>query len=139
MRRLRNVSLMILLALVTVSCDKYRGIQEEFMRGENEISLSIKGEKVFSYDPLTQQLGYDPGKREFRVMDDDMSDYFVIQLNKDLTQIGSSCSGTLKYTTEDEVITKTGISFTLQKTGDDGLKRLWSKKNGIGAVVRELK
>ncbi|MCQ2136139.1 MAG: hypothetical protein MJY67_04400 [Bacteroidales bacterium] len=139
MRRLRNVSLMILLALVTVSCDKYRGIQEEFMRGENEISLSIKGEKVFSYDPLTQQLGYDPGKREFRVMDDDMSDYFVIQLNKDLTQIGSSCSGTLKYTTEDEVITKTGISFTLQKTGDDGLKWLWSKKNGIGAVVRELK
>lgn len=138
-RLLKISSILALLIPLLVSCDKNKGFEEEFIRNTEQIGLTIKGEQVFTYDPRSCQLGYNQASREFRVMDDNMSDYFVIELSRELTQIGSSCTAVVRYTTKDDIITKTGVSFTLEKKGQDGLMWLWGKKSGIGAVVRELK
>lgn len=138
MRHFTIISSILLLVVCASSCNKYKGLEEDFVATTTEIGLSIKGESMFSYDPLKMQLGYNQDKHEYRVTTDDMSDFFIVKLDKNLSGVGSTCKGTVTFTTKDEIITHSGVELSLEKASGDGRMWLWSKKSGIGAVVRKL-
>lgn len=134
----RYICLSILFCLVVCSCSKNKMYQEEFVSEMTEIGLTIKGETLFTYDPVTQQLGYTPSKNEFRAFDDYLSNYLIVSLSSDPASTGE-ITGNVVYTTSTEIVEKSSISFKMIKSEpSSGLYWLWSRKSGVGVVVRKL-
>jgi len=132
---MRRIIYIMVLLLAVVSCTE-KELQEEFVNTDSGIGLTIKGEKIFDYTENNCQYGYNESKCEFRVCNDTMSDYFVIQLDK-MPAEGSEASGNLVYTTATNVVSKSGVSFKLLKS-EKGYLWFWNRKNSIGVVVRSL-
>ena len=126
----------ILSVLLLASCTN-KELQDEFTNTDNEIGLTCRGESLFEYNEAECQLGYKESSHEFRVSDDTMTDYFILRLDA-IPSVGSETTGTLIYTTEDNVVTKSAMKFKLVKTGSGDMYWFWNKKNAIGAVVRKF-
>lgn len=106
------------------------------MNSPAELGLTFKGEKYDRFTEETSQYGYRKDVNEFRVSNDNMSDYFVLRLDR-IPSVGDETTGTLIYTTVDDIVTKSGMHFKLVKAENE-YYWFWNKKNSIGAVVRKL-
>ena len=57
-------------------CKEYN--VEEILLLRDDISLTVKGETVISYDATYYQLGFNVQRNEFRVHDDAMANFFIL-------------------------------------------------------------
>ena len=60
---MRRFVLALTLTLCLAGCNRYS--PEEYLLPREDISLTVKGELILTYDPLTFQLGYNDGIGEF--------------------------------------------------------------------------
>ena len=132
----RHIIIAAVAIILATSCSD-KAMLEEFTNDVQGIGLTMKGNRVFSYDENLCQLGYDESLNQFRISDDSMTDYFVLTVDA-LPDVGSETSGKLSFTTDDDLINMSGLTFKLVKKSPDGLMWFWNKKNAIGAVVRKL-
>ena len=64
-------------ALMASGCRQKVGPDPSFTTS-NTIMLNIDGKDMMVYDPATCQLAFNAGLREFRVMNDNMSEFFYL-------------------------------------------------------------
>lgn len=126
---------MVLAAFAASSCAE-KELQEEFVVSPAEFGLTIKGTRYDRFAEETCQYGYMESNHEFRVSNDNMSDYYVLRLDR-IPGVGEETSGELVYTTEDNIVSKPGLKFKLLKVEKD-YYWFWNKRNSIGTVVRKL-
>lgn len=116
-------------------------LREEFIAPENDVlGLQEKGNQIFEYDIATCQYSYLPDSREFRIGDDAMNNYFILKLSN-IPSLNDETTGTLIYTTESSILTKSSLNFKLVKveqTKDGRMLWLWNKKSQYGVVVMEI-
>jgi len=134
MRRIYTIMLAVASSFALLSCVNSKELEEEFVKSMNGLGLEVKGYPAFEYNETDCQYGNNVEKKEFWVAKDDMSDYFSITLDR-LPSVGGECTATVVYTTPDNIITKTGIKFTLLKIDELDQIWFWSKQSKIGAVV----
>jgi hypothetical protein len=96
-----------------------------------------KGKTLFTYNPNTCQLSFNRGKRQFRVQTDDMQDFYMLTLSAMPTSEGQELTGTLMWTTRDEVNAIKNVAFSVKKVEGDKIW-LWTRNGKIGVVVRVL-
>ena len=125
----------ILTGILLAACQGKVG--PEFIR-TTDFELQVKDETVFRYDPLTWQTAFKREKREFRVHTDNMSDYYCVTLNNIPSSEGQKVKGSIVWTSSSNVITKSGLTFSVEKIDRAGRIWLWSRKERIGAVVQAL-
>ena len=133
MRQCLNILLCALTALAFVSCDGRHGYDRSFTESET-ISLTVNKEKVFEYDPITCQLGYNDSKREFRVSTDNMSDYFVIALSKIPTSKEENVTGSISWTGVDYTRELRNQTFETVKV-ERGKIWLWNQSNKLAVII----
>lgn len=132
---MKRLLLLLAIAMAAVSCD-----DTEFKTGfisYDGIRLEIGGETVFEYDPLTCQLGYNSKKGEFRVHNDEMSEFFSVTLPHLPSVEEEFVTGDISWTTETDVVTKKKVTLeTLKIEGD--MIWLWNRGSRIAVTVRIL-
>ena len=126
----------ILLLLVLCSCQDRTRFSSAFA-ARDEIRLQVGGEEQMCYDPMTCQLGFNPDTREFRVHTDNMSDYFSVTLSRIPSKSDEQVSGTLVYTTHDDVVTKKNITLKAIRLEGDRIW-LWNQTGRIGLEIQVL-
>ena len=126
--------LFLLLAVLLTGC-RQENLSEEF-RLDDSIRMEIKGYTTFKYIPTSCQLGFNREKCEFRVHNDNMSDFFSVRL--DDMPVGESqyVTGTVSWTTGDDLHTKK-TNFQVAKINGD-LVWLWSSDTRIALVIKFL-
>ena len=124
-------------ALVLTSCNEKDEVDPSFLNTA-EISLTVKGSSKFKYEAGTCQLGYNPVKNEYRVCNDDMSDYYIVDLQSVPTAANQKIKGSITWTESDNLITKSGLEFIVASISGDGMVWLWNGKEKIGAIVSTL-
>ena len=112
-------------------------VDPEFLEKESP-GLQVKGETVFTYNANTCQMAFNRQKKEFRVCTDTMSDYYVLTLNEVPTATGDRVKGDLVWTSVNDVISRTGVSFVVKKAERNQMMWLWSRKENIGVVIQVL-
>lgn len=122
--------------LAIASCRPY-DIDEILLQRE-EVSLTIKGELIFSHDPVTCQLGYNADGNIFRVFDDNLGNWFILKCRTSPDTEGQTLKADLEYTAQTDTKKINGLSFTVKKTDRNGHIWLWNDERKIGAVVRRL-
>ena len=129
--------LQILLAAVMTSCEPYE--VDEILFQKEDVSLIIRGVAVFEYNENTCQVAYNAGKNEYRAMEDNMADYFVLKCSSDLSTEGQEVDADLTYTTSSNVRTEKGLTFRVERISPStGTFWLWCQSRKIGVVVRKI-
>ena len=108
------------------------------MYNSNQVSLMVKGKKVFLYDDGTCQLGYNSSKRQFRAGNDDMTSYFVLTCSEAPRSQGQEIRADIQWTSGSSVKSTNGLTFKVEKYDNTGLVWLWNSTDKTGAVVKIL-
>ena len=122
---------------VLVSCNENKHMESALLEQET-VCLQIKGKMVHRFDSATSQLGYNASKKQFRMGNDDMSEYFIITCSDIPAREGQSVTANLEWTQNNSIQKKTGVSFNVEKSSSDGTVWLWSRKEGIAAILHRL-
>ena len=126
-----------LLALLCSGCRKKVEMDLE-MYNSDQVSLMVKGKKVFTYTEGTCQLGYNPSLRQFRAGNDDMTSFFVLTCSDLPRQEGQEIRAEIKWTSGSSVKTSGGVTLKVEKYDGTGLVWLWNAADKTGAVVKIL-
>ena len=120
--------------LCICGCNRFN--PEELLLPREDISLTVKGEVMITYDPMTFQLGYDEGDNEFRVFDDNVGNWFTLTCGSRPTAVGDVVDAELSWTTQSSTKSRRDLQFSIEKTDNDGKIWLWCKEEAIGVVVK---
>ena len=130
----RSIIIPVAFALLFSGC-RGEDLSEEFL-ADDTIRMEIKGYTTMRYDPLLCQLGFNNDKREFRVHTDNMSDFFSVRLDEMPVGESQYVTGTVSWTTGDDLHTKK-TGFQVAKISGD-MVWLWSSDTRIALVVKFL-
>ena len=134
---MRKCLYIIALVLLCAGCREKVEMDLE-MYNSDQVSLMVKGKKVFTYSEGTCQLGYNRNLRQFRASNDDMTSFFVLTCSELPRQEGQEIRAELKWTSGSSVKTSGGLVFKVEKYDDTGLVWLWNSADKTGAVVKIL-
>ncbi|MBQ9310373.1 MAG: hypothetical protein IJ222_05840 [Bacteroidales bacterium] len=134
MKQLNIISTILSVMMLACSCQE-ESLSQSFVEYGN-LRIEIKGFTTFLYDPLSCQVSFNRDKCEFRVHSDNMSDFYSLTLDEFPSEAGMKVSGTVSWTTGNNLHNKKTTFEVLKLEGDKVW--LWSSKNRIALVVRSL-
>lgn len=135
---MRKYLYIIALVLLCTGCHKKKVDMDLDMYNSTQVSLMVKGKKVFTFDEATGQLGYNRSLKQFRAGNDDMTSYFVLTCSELPRQEGQEITGNLQWGSGGSGKSSNGLTFKVEKYDDTGLVWLWSSADKTGAVVKIL-
>ena len=103
-----------------------------------DVCLKVKGTIVYQYVSGASQMAFNRGRKEFRAGTDTMSDYFLLTMSEVPHEDGQTLTGSLQWTTDDDTPHMTGLSFKVERIGDDGTVWLWCPSQKILVVMKLL-
>ena len=133
MRRL----LYILMSLYILAGCASDNMEAPFMES-SAISLTWKGSVQVLYNSKTCQLAFNESKKEFRVYDDRLADWFTLRCDEIPTQEGQNITADVTWTGERSPKIFNEEPFTVRKVSEDGRVWLWSSKNKIGIIIKHI-
>lgn len=110
--------------------------EADFVSKVSDISLTVNGRTQMKFDEETHQIAYDETNLQFRVMDDDLNNYFVVTMDSMPQKVGDVISATVIYTTQDD-IPHIKAEFTVSRYEDDKFW-LWDDSGKTGVVISIL-
>lgn len=125
-----------LFALLCIAgCNPYD--VDEILISRDDVSLTIKGEPVFLFDPDNCQVAYNSDRNEYWAMTDDMSRYFVLKAHQQLSYIDQEFSAGLTYMLDAKERKEKNLTFKIEKiSNDEGLVWLWCYSRNMGLVIK---
>ena len=122
--------------LVLTACHKDPGIDPVILSSD-DFCLEVKGKMVQTFAESECQTGFNESKKQFRVGNDKMSEYYILNCNKVPSRKDETLTANLEWTLNATVQKRSSIKFTVEKVGEDGRIWLWNAKEEIAAVVRK--
>lgn len=129
--------ILTLAVLACTGCDKKVEMDLDMYNSE-QVSLMVKGKKVFTFDEGTGQLGYNRTLRQFRTGNDDMTSFFVLTCSELPREEGQEIRADIQWTSGSSVKTTSGIVLKVEKYDGAGLVWLWNATDKTGAIVKIL-
>ena len=134
MKRLLPIIPILAAVLLMAGCNRTLEPDSTFVAG-SDIQLKVSGRTVYTYNPLTWQLGYNPTTREFRAMDDNGKNYFYVTCSAVPSSRGQKLEASVTWSSGSSTQSVNG-KFEVAKVEGD---RYWlwcgDKKSPIGVTV----
>lgn len=132
----KRLPLLAGLLCLAVSCQNNR--MEEPLLESDTLLLKVGDTVVHTFDEANGQLGFSPDRYEFRVSNDDMSDYFVLSCSEMPVEAGQSLKANIVWTGRSGVQRRSNVPMKVQKI-QGGTIWLWSSREHVAAIVKELR
>ena len=139
MKRIASLTVILMaMVLFIASCSRTLEPDSTFISG-SDIQLKVSGRVIYTYDPLTWQLGYNPTNSEFRASDDAMKNWFFVTCSAVPSSVGQKMDATVTWSSGSATNSVKG-KFEVVKAERDTYW-LWcgDKKSPVGVTVRILK
>ncbi|MDD6254307.1 MAG: hypothetical protein ACI3ZO_02710 [Candidatus Cryptobacteroides sp.] len=115
-------------------CSKGYDPDPDFLASDR-IMLKIGGTEKMVYAPDNCQIGFNRSLKQFRVCNDNMSEYYILTCNALPVEVGQNITCSLKYASGASSYIRGNLSFRVEKMDAEGNIRLWCKDKGIGVGV----
>lgn len=127
----------IILGLIAVTgCRRFD--VDEILLKRNDLSLTVKGELMFAYDPVTCQTSQNVTDNEYRLYDDALGNWVVVECEDKPTFEGQSLNATVTWTTTDDIRKESDLEFEVHRIDGKGKIWMWNSSKDIGVVIQEL-
>lgn len=133
---MKRILIFVILLTAAVSCKKYD--VDEILIQRDDISMTIKGNVVFTVDPLKGQIGYNDKENEFRMYGDDIGNWLVLRCRTAIPEKGHDVKADIRYTASTTTRSYKNVRFNVKRRDSEGKIWLWSDDEKIGLVVKEL-
>lgn len=133
---MKKIIFISILMMAATSCCRYD--VDEILLQRSDISLTVKGEDQFTFNPVTCQTAHNASTHEYRVFDDRIANWFIIRCNERPDTEGQTITADLTWTTQKTNRKEKSLSFTVEKTDAKGHIWLWNKSKNIGIVIKNL-
>lgn len=110
----------------------------EVLLSKTDVSLSLRGAVIYTFNPNKGQYAYRPEINEYRVMDDDMESWFVFRSDIRPNTEKATVKADMQWATKTSISKVKDAAFTVEKVGDDGLVWLWCESEKIGLVIKDI-
>lgn len=130
------ISIAVLTLAMLTGCNRVE--PTEVLLNREDISLTIRGTEQVSFNNNDFQLGFNDKRNEFRVTDDKLAQWFILECSEMPVEKGQQLTGTLEYTTETVPKKISNLTLTVQKVSEDGQIWLWNDNRQIGIIVKSL-
>ena len=130
----KTVYILMAALLALVACEQERGMDAE-MLSIDEYALEVNGKMVQTFGEGQCQLSYNATRKEFRVGDDKMAEYYLLQCNKVPTAKGETLTADLQWTMNQTVQKRPGVKFRVEKIDENGRIWLWASKEDVGVII----
>lgn len=132
----KALSILLISLFMATGCDLAQ--PDPVILSDSTPQLSVQGKVLFRYEDSTCQLGFNLERAEFRMHTDTMSDYVFLTLDHIPASVGEQVTANeISWTSPDDVEYRKKIILEVLKL-EDGTIWLWSSRNQIALVVREL-
>ena len=134
MKRIAILSAILSAAILMAACDRSVEPDEAFLAGQ-DIQLKVNGQVIYTYDPLTWQLSYNAGLKEFRAFDDPVKNWFSVVFDNVPAAVGDNVTATISWGSAGEPTSLRNTLKVVKAEGDTFW--LWSgdKKSQTGVTV----
>ncbi len=132
---MRRLIIFLTIAVIATGC---RYDIDEILLERDEISFTVKGEALFVYDPVTCQISHNTTGNIYRMYDDRMADWVVVECSERPDTEGQSITADISWTASSSTRTERKLKFTVQRTSSDGRVWMWNKSKKIGIVIKNL-
>lgn len=132
----KALSILLFSLFMATGCDLTQ--PDPVILSDSTPQLSVQGKVLFRYEDSTCQLGFNLERAEFRMHTDTMSEYVFLTLDHIPASVGEQVTANeISWTSPDDVEYRKKIILEVLKF-EDGTIWLWSSRNQIALVVREL-
>lgn len=128
--------IMIAVLAAAVSCSPYD--IDEVLLQRDDISMTLKGDEQFSYDPLTCQMSHNSTTGEYRIFDDRLSNWLIVKCYERPSNEGQELTADVTWTASSSTRTMKGLTFRVEKTDKSGTIWMWCRQKSIGIVIKNL-
>ena len=137
---MKKIILLIIAASAAclASCSGALEPDSGFVAG-SDVQLMIGGRVIYTCDPLTWQLGYNPSSREFRASDDSMKDFFFVTCSSVPQSKGQKLDATIFWSSGSSTQSTKGHFEVAKVQGDTFWLWCGNKKNPAGVTVVVLR
>lgn len=135
MRRI-TIIFSVLAVLAASSCRQFD--VEEVLIVRDDVSLTVEGEEIFSYDKATCQISYNESTQTYRACDDNFTNLFSVVCDTKPVSEGQEVVADVEWSINGNTKAIKDVSFSVKKTDGEGRFWLWNKKNAIGVVIRQI-
>ncbi len=139
---MKNIALsiipVILAMVLATSCNRILEPDSTFV-GSSNIELTVAGNVIHKYDPASWQLGYNPSRKEFRVFDDPMKNYYTVTCSAIPSSTGQKLEATVTWSSGSSTQSTKGKFEVAKAQGDTYWLWCGDKKSPVGVTVRILK
>lgn len=119
------------------SCHKDR-VSEEFINS-NELCFRKDGNTLIKYDDVNYQIGFNEAEKQFRINNDTMSEYYILDCKEIPSRLEQDINANLRWAKGNSVYGLKDVSFKVKKMDNSGRFWLWSKKEGIEVSVQVIR
>ena len=134
----RSIIPVILAMVLATSCNRTLEPDSTFV-GSSNIELTVAGNVIHKYDPASWQLGYNPSRKEFRVFDDPMKNYYTVTCSAIPSSTGQKLEATVTWSSGSSTQSTKGKFEVAKAQGDTYWLWCGDKKSPVGVTVRILK
>ena len=138
MKRVLRAFILVAGIILAWSCSRTLEPDSSFVGG-SDIQLKVGGRIVYTYDPVTWQLGYNPTTREFRASDDGVRNYFYVTCSAIPSSKGQKLEATVTWSSGSSTQSVKGKFEVAKVDGDTYWLWCGDKKTQTGVTVRVLR
>lgn len=133
---MRKFLVFILSAFAFTACNEY-SINEVLLES-TDISLSLRGNVQYTYNPAKGQIAYDSDRHLYRYADDDLSSWFELKCKTKPSNEGDRIIADLKWASKTSFGNEKDLEFVVKQTDGNGMIWMWNKTKNIGLIVRDF-
>ena len=133
---MRRLIISMMTIIVATGCCRYD--LDEVLLQREDISMTLKGQPEFIYDAASCQISHNKATNIYRIFDDKLSHWLVIECSTRPDTEGQSLTADVTWTAASSTRTERGLKFTVEKTAADGRVWMWNKSKRIGIVIKNL-
>ncbi len=126
----------ILILLAAASCNRYD--PDEILLPRNDVSMTMSGAEIFSFKPLTCQMSHNTSTNEFRVFNENLSEWFSVRCHERPSDGGQELKADLTWTSQNVTKTMKDLTFRIEKIDKSGQIWMWCRQKSIGIVIKNL-
>ena len=133
---MRKALFILLGGVLSAGCVKYD--VEEILLVRSDISLTMKGKEIYSFDSDKAQIGFNAERNEYRMFDENFLNWVSMTWNEKPVSEGQVVLMNLEWDTKVNARKKTELEFEVRKTDGSGMVWLWNSSDNIGLAIKDF-